>query len=71
MKILLENRGGDLNKPMVLPVENRVGEGGGLELFLQRENKKNPWYFSMVPNGAQYFVTKHDLFVWVKHVGHL
>ena len=51
MKILVENRGGggDLNKPVVLPVENRGAEEGDLELFLQRENKKKPWYFSTVP----------------------
>ena len=42
--------GGGMTKPVVLPVEFKGGEGGGLELFIRRENKKNPWYFSTVPN---------------------
>ena len=32
--------GGGMTKPVVLPVEFKGGEGGGLELFAHRENKK-------------------------------
>ena len=41
--------GGGIWKPEVLLEENKGGEGGGLEMFLRRENRKNLRYFHMVP----------------------
>ena len=38
-------------KPDVLLEENKGGEGGGLEMFLRRENRKNLRYFHTVPKG--------------------
>ena len=44
--------GGGSRKPEVLLEENKGGEGGGLELFLRRENKKNLRYFLTVPKNT-------------------
>ena len=40
-------------KPEVLLEENKGGEGGGLEMFLRRENRKNLRYFHTVPKIAK------------------
>ena len=40
--------GGGIWKPEVLLEENKGGEGGGLEMFLRRENRKNLRYFHTV-----------------------
>ena len=41
--------GGGIWKPEVLLEENKGGEGGGLEMLLRRENRKNLRYFHTVP----------------------
>ena len=44
-----EGGGGGNWKPEVLLEENKGGQGGDLEMFLQRENRKNLRYFHTVP----------------------
>ena len=58
MKLNLRNNlrktkegGGGIWKLEVLLEENKGGEGGGLEMFLRRENRKNLRYFHTVPKG--------------------
>ena len=54
--------GGGIWKLEVLLEENKGGEGEGLEMFLQRENRKNLRYFHTVPKAPVCIINIYTIF---------